>query len=509
MPQELPGFYYDPEKNRYFPVKGPIPGSSRKSASQNPPSQAIKAQSLSRRDVRSSRLLHHRELYGNIMSFSNRKCSFEEEYTKKLASQPKVWKYHDLDRDGDGALTVVQTNVETPIGQYRTDALLTGGVGGSLSLFDVGSVGQDFNHGFRVTSDCIWPENNEQNFCKMPKDLWKLNGATLHMPSSISSISVPRKEHLRVDDDGRTMQCALITTLGSDLSGGSLYLLNLADPVDVNSSIPAVGRLHGLASLNCTIWAGDSDCIASKAVVGTNFGATLVDVETGVSSTLCRSKSDVLSVQLNPLGNAVLCGLRNGAVVTVDLRQRPHQLARHRIAYPSNGICEPCSRTVQKKTKPWFLLRGNIQPSCTVYMPSAISCLVSLQMYDQYFLASSMDGSIKLYDHRLTKRGPIQSYEGHVNSHTRIQLGIDPFERFVMSGGEDCKVRIWHIKSGELLFEEKFTSTIPSTVSWRGTRGSSMLANAMEGLEECSYTTSSSWDAWLGSVEGLFRMQFP
>jgi len=25
---ELPGFYYDPEKNRYFPIKGPIPGSS-------------------------------------------------------------------------------------------------------------------------------------------------------------------------------------------------------------------------------------------------------------------------------------------------------------------------------------------------------------------------------------------------------------------------------------------------------------------------------------------------
>uniref|UniRef100_A0A7C9A9Q7 Uncharacterized protein n=1 Tax=Opuntia streptacantha TaxID=393608 RepID=A0A7C9A9Q7_OPUST len=142
-------------------------------------------------------------------------------------------------------------------------------------------------------------------------------------------------------------------------------------------------------------------------------------------------------------------------------------------------------------------------------MPSAISCLVSLQMYDQYFLASSMDGSIKLYDHRLTKRGAIQSYEGHVNSHTRVQLGIDPFERFVMSGGEDCKVRIWSIKSGELLFEEKFASTIPSTVSWQGTRGSSMLGNAMVGLEDCSYTASSSWDAWLGSVEGLFRMQFP
>ena len=29
---DLPGFYYDKEKNRYFPIKGPIPGSSRSSS---------------------------------------------------------------------------------------------------------------------------------------------------------------------------------------------------------------------------------------------------------------------------------------------------------------------------------------------------------------------------------------------------------------------------------------------------------------------------------------------
>lgn len=41
---------------------------------------------------------------------------------------------------------------------------------------------------------------------------------------------------------------------------------------------------------------------------------------------------------------------------------------------------------------------------------------------------------MRLYDHRLTKRGAVQSYGGHVNSHTRIQLGVDQSERFVMSG---------------------------------------------------------------------------
>ena len=34
-------------------------------------------------------------------------------------------------------------------------------------------------------------------------------------------------------------------------------------------------------------------------------------------------------------------------------------------------------------------------------------------------------------------------------------------------GGEDCNLRLWSIKSGKLLFEDKFCNTIPSTVCWR------------------------------------------
>ncbi|KAL9314798.1 hypothetical protein ACSQ67_020250 [Phaseolus vulgaris] len=95
------------------------------------------------------------------------------------------------------------------------------------------------------------------------------------------------------------------------------------------------------------------------------------------------------------------------------------------------------------------------------------SRLVSLQFDEQYFLASSMDGSIRLYDHRLLQRGAVQCYDGHVNSHTRIQIGVDPAERFVMSGGEDCKLRLWSLKSGELLFEDKFSNSIISAMCYK------------------------------------------
>lgn len=84
----------------------------------------------------------------------------------------------------------------------------------------------------------------------------------------------------------------------------------------------------------------------------------------------------------------------------------------------------------------------------------------------------------------------MQTYNGHVNTHTRIQLGVDPTEQILMSGeyleqstlcdrvksipkifllgGEDYKLRLWSIKSGEMLFENQVMNSIPSVVCWPG-----------------------------------------
>lgn len=420
MPQDLPGFYYDPDKNRYFPIKGPIPGSTHRPKpappSQNSVSLPTQVPSKPKKRDKISKLLQCRELCGSIIDFRDRKGGFQEECKKKLASKPRIWRYQGLEKDADCSLALIPITIETEEGQFAADALITGGMNGSLSLFDVGDVGRHTSHGHKTAAEFVWPERDDPSSYETLKDIWKFNGATLIMPSS------------------------------------------------------------------------------------TNRGATLVDLESGVSSTLCSSKSDVLSVQFIHSGNVALCGLRYGAIVTVDVRQPQRQLARHRILHPSIDSTRPA----QKTTKP-FVLKGNIQPSCTVYMPSSICCLASLQMYDQYFLASSMDGSIKLYDHRLTKRGPVQSYEGHVNSHSHIQLATDASERFLMSGGEDGKVRIWSIRSGEMLFEEKLSSCVPMTACWR--------VNAepvckRQSSEEWQYAQSHNWDAWLGSAEGLLRLQF-
>ncbi|KAK9268072.1 hypothetical protein L1049_010511 [Liquidambar formosana] len=521
MPQELPGFYYDAEKNRYFPIKGPIPGSKRTSSS----SSATAQKSVSnpnqennickRMRIRTAKMLHIRELDGNLITSNKGRCNFQEEYRKRQASLPMVWKYEKTDMIADGALEQINVDAHTPGGQMGTNVLLTGSMNGTLSLFEVGKVGQHFDYGVKCMPDHVWPRNieNQKESSKEPGNIWRPLGASVVMPSSVSSIKMLGKHSPHTIDDGSTIQHALITTLGSETHGGSVYVLNLVEPLDLNPHIFDLKRiLHEVACFSYTIWTADCNSNGNQAVIGTNLGALLVNLENGVSSWVCRSKSDVLSQQFDRSGNIVLCGLRNGAIATVDLRQKQEEcsarLTRHHIPYPAHKIFEHSSSTGRKFTKQWFEVKGNIDPSRTIFMPSSISCLVSLQFYDQYFLASSMDGSIKLFDHRIIQRGPVQSYEGHVNSHTRIQLGVDPSERFVMSGGEDCKLRLWSIKSGELLFEDKFSNSIPLTVCCTRTERISAGQDERPFYEENLYAQNHSWGAWLGSQEGLFCLHW-
>ncbi|OVA01555.1 WD40 repeat [Macleaya cordata] len=492
MPIDLPGFYYDPEKNRYFPIKGPIPGSH----IQKPPSKPDQANehhnNCRKKGIRTTELLQVRELYGKVLNFDKWKCNFQQEYQKIRASQPMIWKYQKTDMIADSALEQLHVDIQTLEGQNETNVLLMGSMNGSLSLYEVEKDGQHFDYGIKCMPDFVWPltTENQAECNNVPGHIWRPAGASTLMSSNISCIQRTQKHYPRTPDDNLSIQHALIATLGSETSGGSLYMLNLSEPLDLNPSDPILRRrLVAVASMNCTIWTADCNSNGSEACrncyfvyililylvlsfIGTNLGAALVNLETGALSWLCRSKSDVFSQKFDHSGNIIICGFRNGAIVTVDVRQKQGfsaRLPRHRVPYSSCTVREPSSSNARKLTTQWFELKGNIRPFCTTSMPSSISSLVTLQTYDQYFLASSMDGSIKLYDHRLMQRGAVQSYEGHVNSHTRIQLGVDPSEGLVMSGGEDGYVRIWSIKTAELLFGTKISSSAPSALCWPGT----------------------------------------
>ena len=138
--------------------------------------------------------------------------------------------------------------------------------------------------------------------------------------------------------------------MGSETSGGSLYIVKLSELLDLNSSISSIRqRIHEVTTFNCTIWTADYNFNGNRAVVGkfylfslswhaiintlfyflircsnwfnllsnssfschvvqieslffwlftgTNLGAALVDLETGRKSWVCHSKSDVFAQQ--------------------------------------------------------------------------------------------------------------------------------------------------------------------------------------------------------------------
>ncbi|CAK7335949.1 unnamed protein product [Dovyalis caffra] len=356
MPQELPGFYYDEEKNRYFPLRSPIPGSSRSSSSTNnaqkPSITNTQASNICRRTgVRIAKLLQGRELNGNVITSNKGKCDFREEFLKIQASQPLVWKYQTTERIADSALDQIHIDIHTPEGQTGADCLITGGVNGSLSLFEVGKVGEH-NQGVKCIPDQVWPiiEENRAECSKGPgRNLTSLFGLgvfslSLQIFYHSKSISCPRNLNVI-----RYRDLPGIATLGSETSGGSVYILNVVEPVDFDSSYAIGGMMRKAASFNCTIWTADCSPNSSRAVIGKS---ALVNLETGMASWVCRSGSDVLSQQLDPSENVVLCGLRNGAILTVDVRKKQGRVSdrfiRHRIPYSSVGRQGPSS------SKQWF-----------------------------------------------------------------------------------------------------------------------------------------------------------
>ncbi|CAN1327914.1 DDB1- and CUL4-associated factor 4 [Linum perenne] len=453
MPQELPGFYYDEEKNRYFPIKGRIPGSSRAPDGRNPKkAKTSQDDNVCRTRVRTHRLIQGRELNGNVVSVGKSKFNFVHEYQKTQASQPTVWRYQGSEIIScDAGLDETSLLTQTPDGLVDGEVLVAGSQNRCLSIIDLR---KDVPN--RVMPDRVWPG-------AVP-DITRCNKAPDHvgvrliyyLDSAISSVKLLcRKSHANYDL-GSDIQYGLVTTLGSESTEGAVYVLNLAGEDDA----PALPSK--IVSSNCTIWTADSNSNASEAVIGTSKGAAMVRLETGSLSWLFRNKSDVMAQQLDKLGKIVLCGLRNGEILTVDARVKPR-------THPGRHVVQKfCySQNLTGASPNWSsFLQGNksIDSSSTLWMPSSVCSLVSLQLYDQYFMAGSMDGTIRLYDHRMTKRGPVQAYEGHVNSHTRLPLRVDPSEKFLVAGGEDCHLRLWSIKSGELLFNEKVSETIPSSL---------------------------------------------
>eukprot|EP00252_Welwitschia_mirabilis_P007432 TRINITY_DN18783_c0_g1_i1.p1 TRINITY_DN18783_c0_g1~~TRINITY_DN18783_c0_g1_i1.p1 ORF type:complete len:484 (+),score=63.03 TRINITY_DN18783_c0_g1_i1:338-1789(+) len=476
-PAEIPGFYFDPEKNRYFPLKKWAPGSAQRpssvSSQNTSKSSCLKPDSANmKRKSRFSitQLLSMRQIGLNSRANSRvSKCalsgvcnssSFEREYAELQTCFPKLWKYSDSTDGASGDLEHILVSVQTPQGTRNGNFLIAGSQNGSLRFYEVGNTKENRDRGMCKALPLL---QNGQSEPDNPPFLF----SKMSLTSIASGITCIKK----LGDE------IMFTTLGSGMLGASICFIKAAELVERNQR-SYERMVTRCISINSTIWTADVTYDGSRAVIGTNEGARLLDLDSGSLPWICHSNSDNLSQKFDGSGNLVFCGFRNGTILTVDTRQNSRN-SGEKHKFPRK-----------------FRVRGNLKASDAIHMPSAVCGMVPLRSDENYLLASSMDGTVKLWDRRLSGREAVQSYEGQVNSHTMLQIGVDPSETFVVAGGEDSAIRLWGLKSGKPLFTAAGATSPVRTICWPRFESS-----CMERLYENSY-----WGFWLGCSEELLYM---
>ncbi|XP_020488054.1 WD repeat domain 21 [Labrus bergylta] len=141
----------------------------------------------------------------------------------------------------------------------------------------------------------------------------------------------------------------------------------------------------------------------------------LKDAETGRTQTYSTG-SDVLAQQFAVRVPVLFNGCRSGEIFSIDLRQR--------------------------------VRRDQSSKASRFHQESAITSVRVLQD-ENYLLAADMLGQIKLWDVRVTK--PVQEYKGHYNEHAYLPIHVNEPEGLLLAVGQDCYTRLWSLKDGHLL----------------------------------------------------------
>ncbi|KAJ7560592.1 hypothetical protein O6H91_04G136400 [Diphasiastrum complanatum] len=496
--------------------------------------------SLSRTDWKKNDLLHlvhGREVfkYHGLTRFGNLSRNFKQRCLEAYACSPRVWEYAGTNKRADGALEYLPLNLQTDEGEVRASTILLGGSNGRLSACaSTSSTADQQNDSVLITPrQCLPSDRKLWSGEEKPFILKHISDNTI-FSSKITAI----KKLGKILDAGSSQPCqrAIIATLGSAESGGTLYLMRLnSESRDSHMMHARSGvnmRVSASVITNCSVWTAECSAQGTMACLGTSKGAGLVALETGSLKWICRSKSDLLSLQFENTGNVVLCGFRNGFISTVDVRAPPQRLHQQVSTAVSHG------RNLDVPTRPrfWNPFRQrevaigtftgenfetmsiddeNITEKATLgivdkdssemRMKSALCSIVLLPSDERYFLASAMDGTICLWDRRMSHKGVVRNYEGLFNSHTNLGLGVDPSETLLLSGGEDCTICIWSIASGRLLHKKSGLSSPANTVCWP-TSYDSNTSFQWNGLMEPLPKDKHAWGVFLGSFDGLLYM---
>ncbi|KAJ7128220.1 hypothetical protein C8R43DRAFT_694937 [Mycena crocata] len=411
MPRDLPGLYFDVERNRYFPLASRPASQSHASSNLHPavPSHTARTNEQHVKIASTSDLTASRRrplLWSSGSTSAACVRTAQSLLHERLAgtqhghSERVRWPVGG----GAGATVCAMRTTTTPDGLARQ--FLGDARGWLYSRSSPSSSSSDWEH----------PEGGQHSAHEdADEERWTPWTAELclHPESEISALCITGTRCVAVCFGPATKICVQ----DGDVPGRT-YLLSLSAVRDVRAA-----SLQGSALVLGA---------ARKAVL-------LSDIDAAPPVRTLDTGSDVFAVAQRE--TLVYAGTRAGGVLRFDTRVN------------TNNKMHP--ETLCEATTSWNT--GSTRNG------AARSSVVFLQPIREgrELVVAYMDGRLGTFDLRFVRAGatPVVSYAGHVNSVShRLGIALDPDERFVFAAGEDHRLRGWDLGNGAPLVPPNATT---------------------------------------------------
>ncbi|XP_053330934.1 DDB1- and CUL4-associated factor 4 isoform X2 [Spea bombifrons] len=388
---ELPGFYYDPEKNRYFRM---LPGHN----NCNPLTKEL----LQQKEMECKRLK-----------------MLEEEKTRKKSTRPGL----------NATMLVLKRNIgKVPVTTYcrfthelkaacmrrkKVSIKYPEPVGGGAHRFEFILADSSNKRIFAVN-------DTENGFYRY--GLVSLSGLWKDIPTVESHDNPHSTNHKVMSACWASLTAPdshlLVCLLGKPQTQDSVSLIptSLFRNVSSDYDHDYPEMLYNIKASNpwTCAWCANPQ-LANTYAAGLKEQILVMNAVTDYRRTF-RTFSDTLAQQFATQTLLLYNGCRSGEVFSIDLRVP---------ATPSN----------------W-------KKAASFKHSSGVTSLRLLQD-ENYLIVADMSGEIKMWDVRMTK--PVKHYEGHNNSYALLPLHVKEDEGLLLAVGQDCFTRIWNLQDTKLL----------------------------------------------------------
>lgn len=398
--REIPGFYYDPAKKRYFRISKDHPGK-----------KFVLCQCGGWKDV--SRQSNNRVIPSNIkVNKRPAKMSIVQHLQQRQYVCSSQAPQRNMLQKLICLLKVKQRLSLDPISGNDIPA----------DRYAVFRIEPDANHKRLLTLyETIPPGNQIAQFHNLSNDR-KNNLEIVHHMAMIKNQKITG---LLWSPHKSSKNLYLISLLGHGTMSGETMIFQVDGAVQ-----RIVGRntVHG-NSVWTNAWSRNP-LFSHIISIGASKVALTLDVNTRRRVIHVRCDSDVFAQEFSRRNPVLYNGSRDGYIRTCDVR-----------------------------------LSGSNWPVMCLSQGKMASVTCLRELHDEnYLLSSGLDGSLKLWDVRMT--ACVQNYTGHVNEITHgLPFYLDASDSLIFAAGQDSVTRIWSVSSGELLHSIPFPNDVDKSLS--------------------------------------------